>query len=66
MRNLRGAVLRDYLNAPQIAHDGFSGQILRALRYMNITGASLFPGIDGVGRAVDEAVRIRIGESRRN
>jgi len=31
---------------------------------MNITGASLFPDIDGVGRLVDEKARIELGAVR--
>lgn len=32
---------------------------MRFLRTMNLTAASLFPGLDGVGRAIDEVVRSR-------
>jgi hypothetical protein len=32
---------------------------LRELRLMNITGQSLFPGLDGLGRAIGESIRIR-------
>jgi len=37
---------------------------LKQLRFMNITGASLFPDIDGVGRLVDEKARIELGAVR--
>jgi hypothetical protein len=33
--------------------------IMRKLRSMNITGSSLFPGLDGIGRQLDELVRFR-------
>lgn len=32
---------------------------LRELRLMNITGQSLFPGLDGLGRSIGESIRIR-------
>jgi hypothetical protein len=32
-------------------------EILRHLRAMNINGATLFPGLDGVGRSLDDIVR---------
>jgi hypothetical protein len=35
-------------------------EFLEHLRFMNITGASLFPGIDGVGRFIDESARIHL------
>jgi hypothetical protein len=31
--------------------------IMRRLRAMNVTAASLFPGLDGIGRQLDELVR---------
>jgi hypothetical protein len=38
---------------------------LKHLHFMNITGASLFPGIDGVGRWVDERARIALSKLTR-
>lgn len=35
-------------------------EFLEQLRLMNITGASLFPGIDGVGRRTAEAANIHL------
>ncbi len=35
-------------------------EFLEGLKTMNITGASLFPGIDGVGMATDEMARIAL------
>lgn len=32
---------------------------MRRLRAMNVTGASLFPGLDGIGRQLDELTRYR-------
>ena len=32
---------------------------MRFFRTMNVTAASLFPGLDGIGRAIDEVVRSR-------
>lgn len=31
-------------------------EFLRQLRFMNITAAALFPGLDGLGRSVGEAI----------
>jgi hypothetical protein len=33
--------------------------ILRRLRSMNVMASSLFPGLDGIGRQLDELVRNR-------
>lgn len=33
-------------------------EIARRLRAMNVTGSALFPGLDGVGRSIDELVRL--------
>jgi FRG domain len=38
-------------------------EFLKQLHYMNITGATLYPGIDGVGRFVDERVRIAVSDT---
>jgi hypothetical protein len=37
---------------------------LRHLRAMNITGRSLFPGLDGLGRSISEIVRVGIGSAQ--
>jgi hypothetical protein len=34
-------------------------EVMRRLRSMNVTGSSLFPGLDGVGRHLDELIRWR-------
>jgi hypothetical protein len=34
-------------------------ECLSRLRLMNITPATLFPGLDGVGRAVRDLIRMR-------
>ncbi len=39
---------------------------LKRLHLMNITGASLFPGIDGVGRFVDEKARLGLVRQHEN
>ncbi len=35
---------------------------LRRLRTMNVTASALFPGIDGLGRSIDELARIRASD----
>jgi hypothetical protein len=42
-----------------VPHDKKPGLLLR-LREMNITGASLFPGIDGLGQSVRELVSLGV------
>jgi hypothetical protein len=39
-------------------------EFLASLRVMNITAASLFPGIDGVGKAAGEVIRLRAWRGR--
>jgi len=38
-------------------------EFLRRLRSMNITAASLFPGVDGLGKAIEQDVRMRSSAS---
>lgn len=39
------------------------GGFLKKLRIMNVTASSLFPGLDGVGRGVAEAIRVDAREA---
>jgi hypothetical protein len=36
---------------------GRKGPMMKRLRGMNVTASSLFPGLDGIGRYLDERVR---------
>jgi hypothetical protein len=40
-------------------------EFLRNLLYMNISASSLFPGMDGIGRAMNELGRLRVTASHR-
>ena len=40
-------------------------QFLRRLHQMNITGSSLFPGIDGLGRSLSELTKIAASDASR-
>ena len=34
-------------------------EVMRRLKTMNVTASSLFPGLDGIGRYLDELIRWR-------
>ena len=51
MRNTLGADIRDYVKCYPI-DGGCRGEILQDLRLMNITRASLFPGLDGFAQSL--------------
>lgn len=43
-----------------IIPSNIKSDLLSQLHTMNITANSLFPGVDGFGRSIDEYVRLRI------
>ena len=55
---------RDQVHHVQIAA-GFKCELLDRLRYANVTGASLFPDIEGVGRYTKEWARLKALGRRR-